>query len=341
METGRHVQPPLAALPPPQPPSEFPPPRLLDQVRSAIRYRHYSLRTEQAYLMWIRQFIRHHGLRHPRELGPAEIESFLGHLVDARNVSSSTHNQALSALLFLYKHVLEVDLPWLGEIKRPKRPRRLPVILTREEVRAIVSHMEGTPALMVRLMYGTGLRLMECVRLRVKDVDLARREITVREGKGFKDRITMLPASLMSDMRQQLARSRARWLSDAAEGRSGVEMPYALGRKYRNGGASWAWFWVFPSPTLARDPRSGVVRRHHVYEETLQRTFKRAVRDAGIHKPATTHALRHAFATHLLESGADIRTVQELLGHSDVRTTQIYTHVLNRGRLGVRSPLDF
>ena len=335
-----HDEPPISALPPPQPPSDTPPPRLLDQVSSAIRYKHYSLRTEQAYVMWIKQFIRFHGLRHPREMGATEIESFLGHLVDARNVSSSTHNQALSALLFLYKNVLEVDLPWLGEIKRPKRPRRLPVILTREEVISIVAHMEGTPALMARLMYGTGMRLMECVRLRVKDVDLARHEITVREGKGFKDRITMLPVSLVQDMRRQLARSRARWLSDTAERRAGVDMPYGLARKYKNAGTSWVWFWVLPSPTLSRDPRSGIVRRHHVFEQTLQRTFKRAVHEAGIHKPATTHALRHAFATHLLESGADIRTVQELLGHSDVSTTQIYTHVLNRGRMGVRSPLD-
>lgn len=318
-----------------------PPPRLLDQVRAAIRYRHYSLRTEQAYVMWIKQFIRFHGMRHPRDMGALEIEAFLRHLTTDRDVSSATHNQAFSALLFLYKHTLELELPWLGEIKRPKNPRRLPVILTREEVRAIVAHMEGTPALMARLMYGTGLRLMECARLRVKDVDLARHEIVVREGKGFKDRITMLPASLVSDMRQQLARSRARWLSDASEGRAGVEMPPALARKYRSAGSSWGWFWVFPSPTMSRDPRSGVVRRHHVFEETLQRTFKRAVREAGIHKPATTHALRHAFATHLLESGADIRTVQELLGHSDVSTTMIYTHVLNRGRVGVRSPLDF
>ena len=322
------------------PPGAPSPPRLLDQVRERIRYKHYSFRTEQAYLMWIRRFIRFHALRHPREMGAAEIEAFLSHLANERDVSSSTHNQAFSALLFLYGEVLGITLPWLGEIKRPKRPRRLPVILTREEVRRILGHMDGTPGLMAKLIYGTGMRLMECARLRVKDVDLARSEIVVRQGKGGKDRVTMVPASLARELRAQVGRARIRWEADVAECRPGVELPHALARKYSNAGSSWGWFWVFPSQTLSRDPRSGIIRRHHLHEETLQRTFKRAVRASGVAKPATTHALRHAFATHLLESGADIRTVQELLGHREVSTTQIYTHVLNRGRVGVRSPLD-
>jgi integron integrase len=316
------------------------PPRLLDQVRERIRYKHYSIRTEQAYVMWIRQFIRFHHLRHPREMGATEVEAFLSHLADDRDVSSATHNQAFSALLFLYGEVLGITLPWLGELKRPKRARRVPVILTRDEVRLILRHMEGTPALMSQLMYGTGMRLMECARLRIKDVDLARHEIVVRQGKGGKDRITMVPASLADELRRQIGRARIRWEADVAERRPGVELPHALALKYRSAGSSWGWFWVFPSQPLSRDPRSRAVRRHHISEETLQRTFKRAVRAAGIPKPATTHALRHAFATHLLESGADIRTVQELLGHRDVSTTMIYTHVLNRGRIGIRSPLD-
>lgn len=316
------------------------PVRLLDQVRQRIRYKHYSYRTEQAYVGWVRQFVKYHDLRHPREMGGPQVEAFLDHLASERQVSSSTHNQALSALLFLYGEVLGVELPWMGDINRPRRPRRLPVVLSTSETRAVLAHMEGVHSLMARLLYGTGMRLMECVRLRVKDLDLVRGEITVRQAKGGKDRVTMVPVALGADLRAQLQRARSIWMADRAQEREGVELPFALRRKYPQAATSWAWFWVFPASALSRDPRSDVVRRHHLHEEQLQRAVKRAVRAAGIGKPATTHTLRHAFATHLLESGADIRTVQELLGHSDVSTTMIYTHVLNRGRVGVRSPLD-
>ncbi|MFO1396509.1 MAG: integron integrase [Burkholderiales bacterium] len=317
-----------------------PTPRLLDAVRERIRYRHFSYRTEEAYLGWVRRYIGFHSRRHPREMGAPEIEAFLNHLANERSVAASTHNQALSALLFLYGDVLGIQLPWLGQIQRPKRPSRLPVVLSRDEVRALLAQLDGLPALMAALLYGTGMRLMECVRLRVKDVDFDRGEICVRHGKGGKDRVTMVPRTLVDDLRRQLARARVAWAADRAEGLPGVELPSALAIKYPPAGESWGWFWVFPAPALSRDPRSGVRRRHHLHEESLQRAIKRAVRAAGIAKPATTHTLRHAFATHLLESGYDIRTVQEQLSHRDVSTTMIYTHVLNRGGRGVRSPLD-
>ena len=316
-------------------------PRLLEVVRERIRYRHFSYRTEQAYVGWVRRYIGFHGRRHPREMGAPKIEAFLNHLANERSVAASTHNQALSALLFLYGDVLGIELPWLGEIERPMRPSRLPVVLSRDEVRALLAQLDGLPALMAGLLYGTGLRLMECVRLRVKDLDLDRGEILVRQGKGGKDRVTMVPRSLVGPLRRQLAHARAAWAADRAAGLPGVELPGALASKYPRAGESWGWFWVFPAPGPSRDPRSGIRRHHHLHEESLQRAIKRAVRAAGIAKPATTHALRHAFATHLLESGYDIRTVQELLGHRDVSTTMIYTHVLNRGGRGVRSPLDF
>lgn len=313
---------------------------LLDAVRERIRYRHYSYRTEEAYVGWVRRFVAFHGRRHPREMGAAEIEAFLNDLANERNAAASTHNQALSALLFLYGEVLGVELPWLGDIDRPKRPRRLPVVLTRQEVRDVLAHMDGCASLMAALLYGTGMRLMECSRLRVKDVDLARGEITVRHGKGARDRVTMVPRALADPLRRQLAHARVEWQDDRARGAPGVELPGALAAKYPKAGESWGWFRVFPAAKASRDPRSGVQRRHHVNEETVQRAVKRAVRAAGIAKPATTHTLRHAFATHLLESGYDIRTIQELLGHRDVATTMIYTHVLNRGGHGVVSPLD-
>lgn len=322
------------------PPSPTSSPRLLDQVRERIRYKHYSHRTEKAYLGWIRQFIRYHGLRHPKTMGAPEVERFLSALANDRDVSASTQNQALSALLFLYSEVLGIELPWMGGISRPKRPRRLPVVLSKDEVYCLLTQMDGVTGLMAQLLYGTGMRLMECVRLRVKDVDLARREIVVRQGKGGKDRITMVPERLGVPLQSQLLRARATWDADRAKRRAGVELPHALAAKYPGACTTWGWSWVFPAPTLSRDPRSGVIRRHHLHEERLQRAIKRAIRSAGISKPASTHSLRHAFATHLLEAGADIRTIQELLGHRDVSTTMIYTHVLNRGRVGVPSPLD-
>jgi integron integrase len=328
----------------PQPSPPDSPPRsqlrLLDQLRERIRFKHYSLRTEQAYVGWVRQFIRFHGLRHPQSMGGPEVEQFLNALANERQVAASTQNQALSALLFLYGEVLGIELPWMGEIARAKHPRRLPVVLSREEVRQVLALTEGVHGLMARLLYGTGMRLMECVYLRVKDLDLARREIVVRQGKGAKDRITMVPGTLVPDLQAQLLRARSTWAADRAAGRGGVELPHALEKKYPKAPLAWGWFWVIPAPTLSADPRSGEIRRHHVHEAGLQRAIKRAVQAAGIAKPATSRSLRHAFATHLLESGADIRTIQELLGHSDVSTTMIYTHVLNRGRVGVRSPLD-
>jgi len=316
------------------------PRRLLDQIRDAIRYRHYSYRTEEAYVEWARRFVLFHGKRHPRELSGDEVAAFLSHLAVERNVSASTHQQALSALLFLYRDVLGVELPWLGEIERPKTPRRRPVVLARDEVRALLAQMEGTHRLMGRLLYGTGMRLMECVRLRVKDVDLRRREITIRHGKGGRDRMTMLPSSLAPEIADQIARARALFEIDRRDGDPGVELPHALAAKYPKAATSWGWYWIFAAAAPSRDPRSGVVRRHHVYPDSLGRAIRVAARRAVIAKPVTAHAFRHAFATHLLESGYDIRTVQELLGHRDVSTTMIYTHVLNRGGRGVISPID-
>jgi integron integrase len=320
--------------PPPQSP------RLLDQVRECIRYKHYSLRTEQAYVYWVRAFIRFHRLKHPREMGGAEVTAFLSWLATHRQVSVSTHQQALSALLFLYRAVLGQELPWMDEIVRPKRRERVPSVLTLDEIRALLAAMEGTEALLARLLFGTGLRLSEALALRVKDVDFGRNEITVREGKGGKDRRVMLPASLKRALQSQVELARRVWTTDRAKGLPGVFLPHALERKYPKAGESFAWFWVWPSPSLSVDPRSGIRRRHHLYEQRLQRAVKRAVATARIDKPVSVHTLRHSFATHLLESGYDIRTVQELLGHSDVSTTMIYTHVLNRGGRGVVSPLD-
>ncbi len=313
---------------------------LLEAVRREIRTRHMSIRTEEQYVYWIRAYVRHHGLRHPRDMGPAEVESFLSMLATERRVSASTHNQALSALLFLYRAVLKQDLPWLEGLERPRTPRRLPVILTVDEVADALVHLQGEHALLARLLYGTGMRIMEALRLRVKDIDFARHTIIVREGKGNKDRALMLPEMLADDMRAQLRYSRSLWLRDRADQRAGVDMPDALARKYPHAAQSWPWHWVFPQATVSRDPRSGITRRHHLFDQTFQRAFKRAVAQAGIQKPATPHSLRHAFATHLLQAGYDIRTVQELLGHADVSTTMIYTHVLKVGGMGVRSPLD-
>lgn len=315
-------------------------PRLLEQVRARIRFKHYSLRTEQAYTDWIRRFIRHFGKKHPRDMGAKEVEEFLSHLAVAGRVSASTQNQAKSALLFLYKEVLEAELAWLDQVASAKTSRRLPVVLTPSEVISMLSRLDGSHALIARLLYGTGLRIMEGLRLRVKDVDFERGEILVRDGKGGKDRVTMLPASISPALRVHLNRVQEQHQQDLVEGYGEVYLPFALDRKYPNAGREWAWQYVFPSARLSVDPRSGVTRRHHVQDQSVQRAIRQAARDAGINKPATPHTLRHSFATHLLESGYDIRTVQELLGHSDVSTTMIYTHVLNRGGRGVASPLD-
>jgi len=315
--------------------------RLSVQIRNAIRLRHYSYRTERTYLHWIRRFIRFHGgRRHPREMGAQQVTAFLSSLANDRHVSASTQNQALAALLFLYRVVLEVDLPWLHEISRAKRPRRLPVVLSQQEVGALLGRMAGVHALMAKLMYGTGIRLMECLQLRVKDVDLARREVVVRQGKGAKDRITMFPATLIEPMTAHLGQVREIYEADRAAQAPGVELPDAVAVKKPGAATSWGWHWVFPQDRHSVDPRTGIRRRHHAFDQTFQRAVKRAAFQAGIAKPVSSHTLRHSFATHLMEAGYDIRTVQELLGHKDVSTTMIYTHVLNRGGRGVVSPLD-
>lgn len=314
--------------------------KLLDQVRGKIRLKHYSIRTEQAYVDWIKRFVLHFGKRHPRDLGAAEVEQFLTYLAVDGNVAASTQNQAKSALLFLYKAVLEQELPWLDNVEQSKVPKRLPVVLNRDEVQAILSRLSGTHWLIASLLYGTGMRIMECLRLRVKDVDFKRREILIRDGKGFKDRVTMLPVSLSASLEAHLVKVRELHEKDLQQGYGAVYMPNALERKYPNAAKDWGWQYVFPSAKLSSDPRSDVTRRHHVQDQAVQRAVKQAARDADLIKPATPHTLRHSFATHLLESGYDIRTVQELLGHSDVSTTMIYTHVLNKGGRGVVSPLD-
>lgn len=321
-------------------PSTADKPRLLDHVRAAMRVKHYSQRTEKSYVYWIKNFIHWHGLRHPKDMGAAEIEQFLSMLACQRQVSSSTQNQALAALLFLYKNVLGVDLPWLDGITRAKPSTRLPVVLTQAEVRGLLRHVDGTSGLIIHLLYGTGMRLMEALRLRVKDIDFGAGIILVRAGKGDKDRVVPLPSVLVEPLRAQLdARLRMHHI-DQSRGLVDVELPYALARKYPNAPKEWAWQYVFAAKDYSIDPRTGAQRRHHIHEKSIQRAMKAAVYAAGIAKPASCHTLRHSFATHLLESGADIRTVQELLGHSDVSTTMIYTHVVNRGAHGVLSPLD-
>ncbi len=315
-------------------------PKLLDQVREQIRLRHYSIRTEAVYLEWVKRYIRFHKYRHPQEMGGPEVEAFLSDLAVRRDVSASTQNQALSAILFLYKQVLQIELPWMDGVIRARRPQRLPVVLTREEVASVLAQLDGTLWLIASLLYGSGMRLMEVLRLRVKDVEFARLEILIRDGKGQKDRVTMLPRKLAAPLELHLQRVRALHEQDLREGYGRANLPHALARKYPNAAAEWGWQFVFPSVNRSEDPRSGGIFRHHLHEKTIQRAVRNAVRRVGLHKPATPHTLRHSFATHLLESGQDIRTVQELLGHSDVKTTQIYTHVLNRGGLGVLSPLD-
>lgn len=314
--------------------------RLMDEVRARIRARHYSLRTEQAYVGWIRQFILANGMRHPRTLGGPEVEAFLTRLAVERRVAASTQNQALSALLFLYREVLGIQLPWMEAVVRAKRPRRLPSVLSVAEVRRLLAMLEGRAWLMASLLYGTGMRLMECLRLRVKDVDFARGEILVRDGKGGKDRRTVLPRTLEEPLRREIERARVLHARDLAEGFGATVLPHALARKYPDAARDFGWQFVFPAQQRSQDPRGGGMHRHHVDDAVLARALKRARARAGLHKPLSAHTLRHSFATHLLEAGYDLRTIQELLGHKDVATTQIYTHVLNRGGRGVRSPLD-
>lgn len=307
---------------------------------AAIRVKHYSLSTERTYVHWVKRFIFFHGKRHPADMGAPEVEAFLSALATELDVSASTQNQAKHAILFLYRDVLGIKLPWLDGITSAKVSRRLPSVLTMAEVQALLRHVSGTNGLIIRLLYGTGMRIKECLRLRVKDIDIDRCEIVIREGKGNKDRVTVLPASLLPDLRNHLE-ERLRWHHvDLSTGHADVELPDALVRKYPRAGQSWAWQYVFAAPSYSTDPRTGVVRRHHWCERNIQRTVKAAAKAARIHKLVHPHTLRHSFATHLLEGGYDIRTVQELLGHSDVSTTQIYTHVLNRGGRGVMSPLD-
>jgi len=315
-------------------------PRLRELLREAMRRRNYSRRTEQAYWFWIRWFIRHNGVRHPAEMGAGEVEAFLSWLATERNVAAATQNQALSALLFLYKELLGQDLPWFKDLVRAKRPVRVPVVLSRDEVQRLLAQMESVKWLMASLLYGAGLRQIECLQLRVKDVDFSYRQVLVRDAKGAKDRVTMLPEQTVQPLQAHLGRVRALQQRDLAAGHGEVSLPFALARKYPKAGREWRWQFVFPSGVLSADPDSGVLRRHHVFPDTLGRAVKAAARAARIVKPVSCHTLRHSFATHLLEGGYDIRTVQELLGHSDVSTTMVYTHVLNKGGRGVASPLD-
>ena len=315
-------------------------PRLLDQVRDAIRRRHYSPRTEETYVHWIRRFIYFHDKRHPRDMGKEEVTAFLNHLARDREVAASTQNQALSAILFLYKETLGTPLAWLDGLERARRPVRMPSVLSRQEAQRLLANLHGTRWLMASLLYGAGLRLRECLRLRVKDVDFDYRQILVRDAKGAKDRVTMLPGSVIEPLKAHLEHARALHERDVAAGYGDVELPDALARKYPRAPYEWGWKFVFPAAKLATDPRSGVIRRHHVYENYLIRAVKQAAHSAAISKLVSCHTLRHSFATHLLEGGYDIRTVQELLGHNSVETTMVYTHVMNKGGRGVTSPLD-
>ena len=315
-------------------------PKLLDQVRQIIRLKHYSIRTERAYVDWIKRFILFHSKRHPNDMGASEVQAFLTYLAVEKNVAASTQQQALSALLFLYREVLHQTLPWMDDITRAKKPKRLPVVLTQEEVRVVLSHLEGHTWLMASLLYGAGLRLMECLRLRVKDVDFGYRQLIVRDGKGQQDRVTMLPQRAVEPLKQHLEKVKILHQQDLSEGFGEVYLPGALERKYPRANTAWEWQYVFPARQRAVDPRSGKTRRHHVDSKVLQRAVKKAVRQANLTKHASCHTFRHSFATHLLAAGYDIRTVQELLGHKDVSTTMIYTHVLQQGGQGVRSPMD-
>ena len=316
------------------------PQRLIDRFKAAIRARHYSRRTEKSYWMWIRWFIFFHGKRHPAEMGGQEVTAFLSYLATERNVAASTQNQALSALLFLYKAVLQKELPWLDDVVRAKRPVRLPTVLTEDEVRRLLACLTGVRWLIASLLYGAGLRQIECLMLRVKDVNFAYRQLLVRDAKGAKDRAAPLPEAVVQPLQEHLGRVRQLHQRDLAEGHGDVWLPHALSRKYPRAGREWGWQFVFPSKNLSAEPETGTIRRHHIYPDTVHRAIKRAAQTAAIVKPVSSHALRHSFATHLLQSGQDIRTVQVLLGHSDVSTTMVYTHVMNKGARAVRSPLD-
>jgi len=315
-------------------------PKLLDALRAQLRVMHYAIRTEEAYVDWVRRFILFHGKRHPKDMGPNEVAKFLSDLAVTRHVSASTQNQAKAAILFVYRHVLGVELPWLDDVVIAKVPQRLPVVLTSREVRSLLHELNGTTGLVASLLYGTGMRLMEGLRLRVKDIDFDRREIIIREGKGNKDRVTVLPENLIDPLRQRMRKTQELHQADLDAGYGEVHLPQALQAKYANAGRSWGWQYVFPSQVRSVDPRSGVIRRHHLAEQSVQRAVSVAAKRAGISKPCSPHTLRHSFATHLLQAGYDIRTVQELLGHANVATTQIYTHVLNKGGRGVLSPFD-
>ena len=316
------------------------PPRLLEVARERIRTRHLSLRTEHAYLQWLRRYVAFHAPRHPRELGAAGVEAFLTHLAVKRKVSAATQSQALQALLFLYRQVLDIKLPWLANVTRAAQPKRLPVVLDRAEVRSLLTQLQGAPWLVASLLYGSGLRLTEGLHLRVKDLALERGELIVRDGKGGRDRLTMLPQALHLPLRAHLARLRDWFEEERRRGAPGVSLPHALARKYPQAATQWGWQYLFPAKGLCRDPYSGRPVRHHLNEKGVQRAVQAAVRRAALSRPASCHTLRHSFATHLLEDGYDIRTLQELLGHSDLKTTMIYTHVLSKGAGGVRSPLD-
>ena len=316
------------------------PKKLLDQVRDVLRVKHYAYRTEKAYVFWIRRFILFHEKKHPSEMNSKQIQEFLTHLAVERNVSASTQNQALNALIFLYKKVLNIDLTDPIEAVRARRPTRLPVVLSKPEAFKIIDLIPGESQLIVKLLYGSGLRLMECLRLRVKDVDFSINQILVRHGKGGKDRVTVLPENIQKPLQMHLKKVRAIHEDDCRRGFGHVNLPGALARKYPNASRQWAWQFVFPSRSLCKDPRSGEIRRHHLHESCIRKALKKAVTLADIHKPVGCHCFRHCFATHLLADGYDIRTVQELLGHKDVSTTMIYTHVLNKGGHAVRSPID-
>ena len=313
---------------------------LYEVAREKMRTRHFAYRTERAYLYWIRSYVNYHGRKHPREMGASEVEAFLAHLAVDEHVSASTQNQGLQSLLFLYRHVLEIDLPWLGKVTRARRSTRLPVVLTVAEVRSVLAQLDGVPWLFANLLYGSGLRLMEALRLRVKDIVIERGEVIVRDAKGGKDRVTVLANSIVAPLTAHLEKLHLRFRQQRKSGEPGASLPTALGRKFPTSSIQWGWQFVFPSSSLCVSPFTGELVRHHMHEKSMQRAVQFAMRKAGITQPASCHTFRHCFATHLLESGCDIRTIQELLGHADVRSTMIYTHVLGRGALGAKSPLD-